>query len=554
MKAELEKQVAAACKKLFNAGVAVELTRPEEQFGDYATNVALQLAKQLGKNPRQVAEALAAELRENLKEQISEVTVAGPGFINLKLNDQALLKATSEQKPSQTYQGQEIIVEFGDPNPFKAMHLGHLYTAIVGDAIARLLETSGADVKRVSYHGDVGMHVAKTIWAIQRKLNTAADVQLADFFATDTTVGHYYAEGAKAFDEDKIAAEEIQQINTHIYAQDDEQITKIHTTGCQLSFQYFDEVFKQLGISFVKQYLESQSTEAGLATVKANIGKVFEESDGAVIYKGERAGLHTRVFINSRGLPTYETKDLGLAELKNQDFPKATGSIIITAHEQSEYFKVILAALREIDPALADKTSHIAHGFISLTTGKMSSRSGDVYAATNLLTAVHDSVKQQYPDAGDDVQTATYLAAIKYAFLKNRIGGDIIYDPAESVSLEGNSGPYLQYAHARARSILAKAEKTGELPTDTNLEADERSLARKISEYTEVVDKAVGELMPHHICTYLYELAQTFNRFYEHNRVIDDARQQLRLALVKQYVETLKTGLDLLDIAAPDKM
>jgi arginyl-tRNA synthetase len=152
----------------------------------------------------------------------------------------------------------------------------------------------------------------------------------------------------------------------------------------------------------------------------------------------------------------------------------------------------------------------------------------------------------------DQDNDETVLGAVKYAFLKNRIGGDTIYDPKESVSLEGNSGPYLQYAHARAKSILRKAE--GESQAPENLEEGERSLVRKISEYPEVVDKAVAELMPHHICSYLYELAQTFNRFYEKNRVIGDDRQAVRLGLVERYAQTLHNGLNLLGIAAPDKM
>jgi len=552
MKIELEQRISAACQELFDAEISVELTRPEEQFGDYSINAALQLAQKLGKNPRELAEALADKLRGDLAEQVSEINVAGPGFVNLKLSDRSLIQLT-QAKPAQVFAGKEILVEFGDPNPFKAMHLGHLYSAIVGDAIARLFEATGADVKRLSYHGDVGMHVAKTIWAIQKHPDKT-NMQPADFFETDTTAGRYYTVGAKAFEEDEQAAEEIRQINAHIYVQDDTSIKQIYETGCDLSFQYFDRVFSQLGISYTKRYLESDSTKVGLATVNANVGSVFEKSDGAIIYRGEKAGLHTRVFINSRGLPTYEAKDLGLAELKNTDFPQANKSVIITAHEQSEYFKVMLAALSEIDKPLADKTYHIAHGFLSLTTGKMSSRSGDVYAATNLLAAVHDTVKQQYPDVADQTQTDTYLAAIKYAFLKNRIGGDMIFDVQESVSLEGNSGPYLQYAHARARSILAKVDAATELPGGTQLEASERSLARKIGEYAEVVDKTVAELMPHHVCTYLYELAQIFNRFYENNRVIDDPRQAVRLSLVGQYAKILKSGLSVLGIASPDKM
>jgi arginyl-tRNA synthetase len=210
----------------------------------------------------------------------------------------------------------------------------------------------------------------------------------------------------------------------------------------------------------------------------------------------------------------------------------------------------MLAALKEIDPALADKTRHLSHGFVSLSTGKMSSRTGDVYNAVSLLVDVEELAKKLYPETSHD----TRLGAIKYAFIKHRLGGDLAYEVNESVSLEGNSGPYLQYAHARACSILRKADTKVKPSDNMAFEAGERSLARKISEYTEVVDKAVNELMPHHVCGYLYELAQVFNRFYENNRVIGDERQELRLALVGRYAETLKNGLELLGIAAPEQM
>jgi arginyl-tRNA synthetase len=397
----------------------------------------------------------------------------------------------------------------------------------------------------------VGMHVAKAIWAMKKALPDGDITD--DVLATLTnSLGSYYAEGAAAYDNDEQAAEQIRSINEHVYKEDDETINTIHKWGSERSFGYFDEIFNELGISYEPsgRYLESVTTKVGVDFVRKHTGSVFEESDGAIIYRGEKVGLHTRVFINSKGLPTYEAKDLGLAELKNQDYPNASKSIIITANEQTEYFKVMLAALSEFDAELAAKTKHIAHGFLSLTTGKMSSRSGNVFSASDLMSEVKSKAKELYPES--DIQQDVYLAALKYTFLKNRIGGDIVFDVNESVSLEGNSGPYLQYAHARARSILRKAE-----PQDVefvNLEEAERSLLRKVSEYAEVVDKAVFELMPHHICTYLYELAQTFNRFYEHNRVIDDPREAVRLQLVVAYADTLKAGLELLNISAPDKM
>ena len=539
---ELQKNLSVACQKVFGVEAKPELSRTAEQFGDYATNVAMQLAGQLNKNPREIAEELVPELEKI--DGVAKAAVAGPGFINLTLTDQkiaeAAASATELPKPNA---GKEILVEFGDPNPFKEMHIGHLYSYIVGDAISSLLETTGADVKRLSYHGDVGLHVAKAIWGMQQaKINLDSSVD-----AVKNNVGIYYAAGAAAYEDSPEAKAAIDQLNEQIYGSDPE-IKNLYDWGKQSSFANFDQTLKVLGIKTDKRYLESQTAPAGIKTVEANTGKVFEQSEGAIVYKGEKAGLHTRVFITSKGLPTYETKDLGLVELKNHDYPNAERSIIITANEQAEYFKVMLAALAEISKELAAKTTHLTHGFVNLSTGKMSSRKGNVYSAISLMLDAETEAKKLYPESAESV----YLAAVKHAFLKNRLGSDITYDLNETISLEGNSGPYLQYAHARACSILAKAK--AEPKSSTELESGERSLARKISEFPEVVQVATVELMPHHICTYLYELAQTFNRFYENNRVIDDPREGLRLQLVEQYANVLKAGLHLLNIEAPERM
>ncbi len=535
---ELKKAVKEAGQKIFDTDTEPVISRPDEKFGDYATNAALQLAKNAAASPSQIAQQLAAELKS--LPGIKDVSVAGPGFINFRLTDEALAEgafsAINLEKP---LSGQEILVEFGDPNPFKQMHIGHLYSYIVGAAISRLFEVSGATVRRLSYHGDVGLHVARAIYG-QLELGEGA------------TLGLAYALGAEKYASIPAAKERIDAINLAVYDGNDPEINELHRVGVKESFDYFDKILDLLSISTDKRYLESETIEPGLKTVKANIGKVFQESQGAVIYDGKKIGLHTRVFITSKGLPTYETKDLGLVQLKHQDFPQSSRSIVITATEQTEYFKVMLAALGEIDHALAKKTTHLAHGFVNLSSGKMSSRTGDVYSAEDLINEVHQAVQQQFPESGQDNDTA--LAALKYDFLKARLGGDITFDVKESVSLEGNSGPYLQYAHARAASILSKA--AGTMSTDAQIEFDEneRSLARKISEYQEVVEKAAAELIPHHIATYLYELAQTFNSFYEKSRIIGDEREALRLKLVKSYKDVLSNGLSLLNITAPEKM
>lgn len=559
MKNDLQTAIAATIKKLFDADVSVELTRPDEQFGDFATNAALHLAKTAGKNPREVGEAIAAELRTALAEQVSEVTVAGPGFINMRLTDQALAQLAT-QSTGQPLAGKTVVTEYSDPNPFKPLHAGHLYTTLVGDMIARLVEHAGAQTVRINYGGDVGLHVAKNMWAIIKHLGGELPEKLADIPETERPnwLGARYVEGNEAYETDETAQAEIVAINKRVYQlhtdnDHDSPFAQIYWTGRDWSYRYFATLYEQLRVKAFDRYIpESEVTPLGIATVEEQLAKgVYEKSGDAVIFDGEKVGLHTRVFINSEGLPTYEAKDVGLSLTKWRDY-HFDESIIITANEQEQYMKVVIASIGQFAPEPAERTKHLTHGVVKLQGGvKMSSRKGNVVTALEILEAARTAGAETGTNPSED----TILAAVKYAFAKNRIGSDIAYDPKESIALEGNSGPYLQYAHARARSILRKAadaERT--VAKAAKFESGERTLLRKISEYHEAVDKAVADLMPHHICTYLYELAQTFNRFYENNIVMGDPRQAIRLQLVEQYADTLKQGLELLGIVAPDQM
>ncbi len=567
MKQELETRVAEAVRTMFGVDVTIELTRPDEDFGDYATNVALQLSKQLGKNPREVAEALVSSMQFD---ELSSTTIAGPGFINLKLTDRTILQNVSaDTQPS--HAGQTVLVEYSDPNPFKPLHAGHLYTTLVGDTIARLIENAGANTIRLNFGGDVGLHAAKSMWAIDKWMGGERPDKLNEITEADRPkwLGERYVEGNNAYEDDEAAKAEITVVNKRIYAvhsADDHAspFAQIYWTCRDWSYQYFKELYAQLQVvPFARFIPESEVAPLGLQTVREGLTKgVYAESDGAVVFRGdENLGLHTRVFINREGLPTYEAKDVGLSLTKWRDY-HFDKNIIITANEQSQYMQVVLASIAQIEPAAAERTEHITHGVVKLQGGvKMSSRKGNIISALDILEAARTAANANGVKSTEE----TVLAAVKYAFTKNRIGGDIVYDPAESIALEGNSGPYLQYAHARARSILGKVdaapvgqteleEKPFNIAADDALQPDERTLARKLTEYPEVIDRATAELMPHHICTYLYELAQTFNRFYENNRVIGDSREALRLHLVETYADTLKKGLTLLGIHAPDRM
>ena len=546
--------ISAIIHDVFDVDQPVIVTRPDEQFGDYATNVALQLAKPLGKNPREVAEQIAEKLRAT--GQYAEVSVAGPGFINIRLTDAALFAALHTE-PSKSLAGKKILVEDSDPNPFKPLHAGHLYTTLVGDAISRLVENAGAETIRLNYGGDVGLHAAKSMWAIVKNLGGELPEKLAEVAESDkaTWLGARYVEGNNAYEDDEAAMQGIVTTNKRIYqihAENDHEspFAEIYWTTRQWSYDYFATLYTQLEVKPFDRYIpESEVTPLGLATVKEQLANgVYSESDGAVVFDGEKAGLHTRVFINSEGLPTYEAKDVGLSLTKWRDY-QFDESIIITANEQEQYMQVVIASIKEFAPEPAERTRHLTHGVVKLQGGvKMSSRKGNIVSALDILASAREAAAA----SGRLAAESTVLAAVKYAFAKNRIGGDIAYDPVESIALEGNSGPYLQYAHARARSILAKSGEEGNQPDQ--LQPAERSLLRKITEYQDVVAKATAELMPHHITTYLYELAQAFNSFYEHNRVIGDEREGERLWLVEQYADRLKIGLELLGINAPEAM
>lgn len=557
MKDELAALLGSAAKELFGVEVAVEVTRPDPEFGDFATNVAMQIAGRVAKNPREIADVLRDKLLGELDDKLADVTVAGPGFLNLKLSDQELIKSL-ELAPRLSLGGKTVVCEYSDPNPFKPLHAGHLYTTLVGDTISRLIENAGARVIRLNFGGDVGLHVGKSLWAIVKKLGGENPEKLDEIDEGDRPawLGARYVEGNQAYEADESAKAEIIELNRQVYEiqasnDRDSALAKIYWTCRTWSYDYFASLYSQLEVKPFDRFIpESEVTPLGEKTVKEELAEgIFEVSDGAVIFDGEKFGLHKRVFINSQGLPTYETKDVGLSLTKWQDY-HFDESIIITASEQADYMRVVIKAIEQFAPEPAARTRHLTHGIVKLAGGiKISSRKGNGPSAVDILQAARTAGAA----SGTNPSEQTILAAVKYALVKNRLGGDVIYDPAESVALEGNSGPYLQYAHARARSILTKAEAVDSEISGT-LESDERSLVLKISEYKEVVELATAELMPHHICTYLYELAQEFNRFYEKNRVIGDPRQQIRLALVDKYAARLKDGLELLGITAPDKM
>lgn len=555
MKELLQKSVVSALGSIGISAAAeqVIIEHPAElSHGDYATGAALAFAKQAGMAPKVFAKKLVSTM--GTIAGIEKIETAGPGFINFTIDSKSLwklLEAGRSKKDewggNDSLRGKKVMVEYTDPNPFKEFHIGHLMSNAVGESIARLAVFSGADVQRANYQGDVGPHVAKAIWGIK---NLGLDAESA------ISLGKAYAAGSKVYEDDEAAKKEIDEINTKLYDHSDAEIDEVYTRGRTASLEHFETIYKILGTKFDHYFFESVSAPKGMEIVRAHT-EVFEESDGAVVYKGEQDGLHTRVFITSRGLPTYEAKELGLTALKEEAWDFDT-SITVTANEQSEYFKVVLAAMRKVLPDAAAKIVHVSHGMMRLATGKMSSRTGDVITGESLLADLIEAAKERAAEsrADDKEQLAqdVAVAAIKYQILRQTAGKDIIFDKERALSLEGDSGPYLQYAYARTNAILKKADETSVVPLfDESLGASD--LGRMVYRFHDVVAHAQEDREPHFVATYLTQVAAAFNSWYSQEQILDGTPASAhKVALVEMVGITLANGLWLLGIPAPEKM
>ena len=569
-----------AIKNVFGIDFDVEITEaPADTGADFASNVAMKLAKEVHKNPKEIADILVEQMElDNAK--FFSVEVSPQGFLNFYLSSEYLLQKIvgmnqdfAKNISCNEYLGKTVICEFSDPNPFKVLHAGHLYTSIVGDAISRLYEYAGAKVIRANFGGDVGLHVAKTLYILKER---QLDVITMD------NIAECYIEGTRAYDENAAATTKITELNKQIYQINQENIhgndlADLYWYTRELSYQYFDEFYHKIGVKFDKYYPESTVAGLGLKKVQEQLQKgVYKSSDGAVVFKGEDFGLHTRVFINKEGVPTYEAKDVGLIFTKWQDY-KFDKSIVITGNEQLDYMKVVLKSIEQYAPELVEKTVHLTHGLVRLPGNvKMSSRLGNGLKATDVLDVVAEELKKEY--GSEDFKIV--LAATKYAFLKYKMGGNIVFDPKESVKMTGNSGTYLLYSCVRAKKVLQKVYKMSSSGRDSSLSSQvsslsprsncgfpsednfinfdlnifEHSLSKKIVQYRDILREAVAEIAPHKIVNYLFNLAQEFSKFYENCPVVGSAEEPQRIEFVQSYLNVMEHGLKILGIEIPEEM
>ncbi len=542
--------------------VIIEVEIPSNiNFGDYSTSLALKLANFFKKNPIEIASEIKDYFEEN--DFIDRIEVLNPGFINFFVKKEELIKKitkfTRDEFDFSYYHlgpNKKIMIEFAHPNTHKLFHIGHLRNISIGEALVRIFNTLGNQVIRANYQGDVGLHIAKCLYAIKNK-----NFDLGQFKTLEekiTFIGKMYTQGTKAYEENEAAKKEIIKINQQIYNQDQE-IMPLWIQTRQWSLDYFDKIYKRVDSYFDRFYFESEMAKRAIEICQQALEKgILEKSQGAIVFNGKKYGLDTRVFINSLGYPTYEGKELALAEKEFGEFGELDKNIHCVTPEQTSFFKVTFKVQELINPKISGKQLHLAYEWVNLKTGKMSSREGNVVEANWLIDQIKEKIIEKFK-CDENTAEVLAVASAKYSFLKSSLKTPINFDIEESVAIEGNSAPYLIYTFVRCLSVLQKARvdfKEKNLDDYSSLNNDELLIIRLLYQFSEVVLKSAHQYAPNLIASYLYNLASQYNLFYQKNPILkaDENTKNLRLLITRATANIIKKGLELLGIKTVNKM
>jgi len=554
VKQKIIQNLQTVIQKMEVKSVDINLEPPTDfKFGDYTTNLALKLTKILKKNPLEIA----AMIKDNYPQDknIEKIEIAPPGFLNFYLTKNCLINEAILTKDWAKQIGvdkKKILVEFGQPNTHKIPHIGHLYSYVLGESLARILTAGGNKIIRLNYQGDIGLHVAKCLYAVKQSNKNFQELKTQQekvFFLQQC-----YQTGSRLYDEDEKAKQAIREINKKIYLHDPE-IEKLWQETRSWSLDFYQLFEKKLGIHYDRHYLESETSAEGLKIVKKNTPGVFEESQGAIIFKGEDYGLHTRVFINKQGNPTYEAKDIGLIALKTKELYPFDLSLVTTAVEQSEYWKVIIVASELLFANLKNKLQHIGFGMVNLTTGKMASRTGQIVDAFSLVEKVKAEIKKEFKTTDENAEKIA-IASIKYSFLKNEVTKNMTFDLKSSIAKEGDSGPYLLYTYTRINSLLNKNTSSPATNHQSQIaETEELELLKRMGQFPGILENTLKILSPHLLINYLYKLAREYNNFYQKFPILKaEKNKELKLLITEITGQIIKDGLYLLGIETVEKM
>ncbi len=600
IKANLKKQIDLAFQLDWPLNQLELDLPPNENLGDYAF-ACFELAKFLKQNPVEVAKTLAEKYQAD--DLVSQAEFAGP-YLNLKLATENFVKNALAEINSQTNFGyhdfgkkQKIMIEFSGPNTNKPQHLGHVRNDILGQTLVNLYRACDFEVIPVNIINDRGIHIIKSMLAWQKWANN--ETPETSQTKGDHFVGIYYVmfeQALKAEKNEYLAKnkldyqklEELAQrkVDNEFLAQsplmqaahamlikweaNDPAVRDLWKTMNNWVYAGFAETYKNLGVSFDKVYYESETYLLGKDLVKIGLEKnvFFKKEDGSIWIDLTADKLDEKLVLRADGTSVYITQDLGTAKNRFDEF-EFDKMIYVVANEQNYHFQVLFLTLKKLGFAWAENLHHLAYGMVNLPDGKMKSREGNVVDADNLIIEMEEKAKVIISQAEkqishdqasiEEISQTVGLGALKFFILGVNPQKDMIFDPQASISFDGYTGPFVQYTHARIQNILNKANKKIDynFSLDFKIEVSEKKLAKILLNFPETIKKSALEYNPSLVTQYLFELAKTFNNFYQLHSVLQTEnknQQNFRLNLCQVSAKVLKTGLGFLGIQAPDKM
>lgn len=555
--------------QLAPSGEVPEISFPDDKFGDYSTNTALALGKSLKQNPQELAEKIAAKLRELDKDQVFGQINAVGGFVNLRLSERYLAeilhKILLEKEnfgSSDLGRNQKILVEYFQPNIAKPLHLGHLRTAIIGDCFFRLFSFTGFKPESDTHLGDWGTQFGLLLHAFKKY----GDISIIEKNPIEELNKLYIKINAEAEKSESVReAGKAEFVKLEKGDKENRELWKKFKT---FSWQEFEFVYSDLGIRRADHDWPESFFEDKMPQVLSELREkgLLKESQGAQIVDLSEHNLGVALLVKSDGGTTYLLRDLAtLIYRKSQGFKKQYYVVDVRqSHTLAQTFKVV----ELMGYTAPDEAIHVAYGFLTLPEGAMSTRKGTVVGAKEFIENVKERaleiIKEKNSDLKEKAEVAKQVAvaAIKYFDLSHNIKSDIVFDPKKAISFEGNTGPYLQYTHARIHGILRRVQGSGGRvqsppPQPSTLNPFEASVLRKLHQFPEIVEATAVDLQPNIIANYLFELSQSFNAFYQQVPVLqekDEAVRSFRLNLITATAQVIKNGLSLLGIEAPEEM
>jgi arginyl-tRNA synthetase len=585
----LSNKIEATIESLYGVSEKAVLQPTRKEFeGDY-TYVFFGLVKSLKKSPPEIGNAIGNALLEN--QDIFESYNVVQGFLNLKikntvwvavLND--LLQTITGSKIARL--SESVLVEYSSPNTNKPLHLGHLRNNFLGYSVAKILDAAGYDVTKACLVNDRGIHICKSMVAYKHFGN--GETPESAGIKGDHLVGKYYVEFDKAYkiqiqelvaggsteDEAKKSAPIMIEAQEMLlkWEQNDREVIDLWNKLNTWVYDGFEKTYKKIGVDFDKTYYESNTYLLGKDLVEDGLkrGIFYKKDDNSVWIDLTDEGLDNKLVLRGDGTSVYITQDLGTTDLKFQDF-HSEKSIWVVGNEQDYHFKVLFAIMKKLGRAYADGCFHLSYGMVDLPSGKMKSREGTVVDADELVDEMIATAKAMSAEKGkiEDLESAESaalfrilaLGALKYYLLKVEPKKRMLFNPEESIDFQGNTGPFIQYTHARIKSILRKAEVSEaqmfELKGTHILNPEELELVFLIKDYDTVIKNAASDYSPALLANYTYELAKTFNVFYTQHSVMNEENENfkyLRLGLIKKVAETIKHAMGLLGIDVPERM